>query len=553
MDDFVTRSGSRLAATAALLATLAAAAFAGCSGSTSAPLVTNPGVGSVPPDGGDTGTPPDAGVPDAGPPDAGPPDAGPPDAGAPDAGPPDAGPPPATGFRYGQPSPWPDENKVYGPAEGIQEWAVVGVTTDEKQNLWVATNTALYLMKPGEAVFKRYTSKDGLHLMDNPVLYENELLSQACGSRVETSTGAAADPGIMSLEGGAVDEVFVGYLGADEMTGSCDDPGVARHSGKVDRVRLKPDGTLQVDRLDLASIKEGMQYWHNRTVYRLVYDHGQIWGKPTHHGYLWVGANHGVDMIRTDTIRLPARDEWPEIANDEWMGDHVHAQVCFHAPCPLADVGNQRMGEWRGLAIAADGDVWQAGRWTAGKMRWNADPVLFVKRTGSQIFSFAFGDPYPGNPPVFLPPQEGDPVSLSAVAVTPDDTAWFGSRIMYGPVTCSADQIRLNQCPAPEANYGIASFKSPQGFTYYAPSQLGMSEPAVQDIVALPDGRLVLAGPSTGLVIYDPATGTHVTIRAGQGIPDDHVWSMELDDMVVPPALHVATAGGAAVIRVFPR
>jgi len=31
------------------------------------------------------------------------------------------------------------------------------------------------------------------------------------------------------------------------------------------------------------------------------------------------------------------------------------------------------------------------------------------------------------------------------------------------------------------------------------------------------------------------------------------VLAMELDDMVVPPALHVATAGGAAVITVFPK
>jgi hypothetical protein len=79
-----------------------------------------------------------------------------------------------------------------------------------------------------------------------------------------------------------------------------------------------------------------------------------------------------------------------------------------------------------------------------------------------------------------------------------------------------------------------------------------MSEQAVQDIVALPDGRIVLAGPSTGLVFYDPATRQRVAMRAGQGIPDDRVTQLELDTMVDPPALHVSTFGGAATIRVFP-
>jgi hypothetical protein len=121
------------------------------------------------------------------------------------------------------------------------------------------------------------------------------------------------------------------------------------------------------------------------------------------------------------------------------------------------------------------------------------------------------------------------------------------------PPQCSAVQIAANTCMAPDANYGIASYKAPQGFTYYTPSQVGMAESGVQDVVALPDGRVVFAGTSTGLVFYDPATNTNVTMRSGQGIPDDHILAMELDDMVVPPALHVATWGGAAVIRVFPR
>jgi hypothetical protein len=221
------------------------------------------------------------------------------------------------------------------------------------------------------------------------------------------------------------------------------------------------------------------------------------------------------------------------------MGDHLHAHVCFHAACPIDTEGDQRMGDWYGLAIAPDGDLWTAGRYTAGKIRW--DPLgpyhWQHDRTGAEAFSEAFGDPYPGNPPVFHPPLEGDPVSLTAVAVTPDDTVWFGNKVFFA----GEDQ-----------NYGIASFRSGRGFTYHDPLDLGMAEPDVQDIVALPDGRLVFAGPNSGLVFYDPATGARRTMRAGEGIPDDHVLQLEVDTMVSPPALHVSTRGGAAVLRVLP-
>ena len=55
-----------------------------------------------------------------------------------------------------------------------------------------------------------------------------------------------------------------------------------------------------------------------------------------------------------------------------------------------------------------------------------------------------------------------------------------------------------------------------------------------------------MAGPNSGLVVWDPVTGKHFAIRAGGGIPSDQVYRLEVDTMVDPPALHVATAGGAA-------
>jgi hypothetical protein len=437
-------------------------------------------------------------------------------------------PPPAP--QFGGPGPWPIENRTYGPADGILEAPVVGASTDEAQNLWVATNTALYLLRPGAGTFRRYSSADGLHLMDNP----DRIREDYCNSTAVVN-GAAYPPGISTIVGGAADEVFVGYYGADEMNGDCTDPPEARHSGKIDRVRLEASGALEVTRFDLASAGFGMQYWHDRTIRRLVYDHF------THPHTLYAGTNHGVVLLLPDRYRPPNPGEWSGFPILEYMGDHLHVAVCFHEACPVGREGNQRMGDWFGLAIAPDGDLWTAGRWAAGKIRWDPlGPLHWVHRAGAEAFSEAFGDPYPGNPPVFYPPLEGDPVTLSAVAVTPDDAVWFGNRIVYGP-------------ESGERNYGIASFRSGHGFTYYWPTDVGMSEVDVQDIVALPDGRLVFAGPGTGLVFYDPATGASRPMRAGQGIPDDRVTQLEVDTMVDPPALHVSTFGGAAVIRVFPR
>jgi hypothetical protein len=161
---------------------------------------------------------------------------------------------------------------------------------------------------------------------------------------------------------------------------------------------------------------------------------------------------------------------------------------------------------------------------------------------GGAAFTMGFGDPYPTGPnaegyegePVFKVVQEGDFVQLSGVTVCPDGKPWFSS---MGPQNGTT--------------HTVARWAGHHFDTWDA-TALGLGENQVKDIVCLPDGRVVLAGPSTGLVFYDPATNTSKTVRAGQGIPNDHVIHLELDRMTNPPSLHVATAGGAAVLRVMP-
>jgi len=422
------------------------------------------------------------------------------------------------------PGPWPVANVTYGSADGIQETPVVGLSTDAAQNRWLATNAALYLLKPGETRFRRFDARDGLHLSGNPVRYCDSDFTG--GDRACPIFGAAVPPGIRTIAGGGSGEVFVGYYGRSAGAGDWTDPD--RHSGKVDRVRLAPDGSLQVDRMDLVS-SVSAQFWENRRIERLLYDHARR--------ELYAGTNHGVDRLQPDAFRNPKPGEWFLAPTREWLSDHLHPRVCFHKACTGDESKDTQMiGDWRGLALAPDGDLWVAGKWTAGKIRWTQQLSQWHARIGADTFAIAFGDPYDAatgrNPPVFRPPREGDPVDLSAVTVAKDGTVWFAS----GPQSSSSRA------------YGIASWDG-KAFRYFDPIRdAGLPESNVRDLVALTDGRLAVASFSA-LVLWDPAAGRHTAVG---GIPGGSIQMLELDRRVAPATLHVATEQGAAALRVLP-
>jgi hypothetical protein len=450
--------------------------------------------------------------------------------------------------------PWPTGNVTYGAADGIRETPIVGISTDESQNLYVATGAALYVRTAQASSFTRFASADGLHLpghdMDHcydPAGGNNGLL-QPCPSSDADSAG------ISEIVGGGPNEVLVGYWGHEDFNlgnlpdgtpidGTSSDPW--RHTGKVDRVRLRLDSAgnpagIDVVKLDVLSTNSN-EFWHNRTVERMIYDHF------THPHELYVGFNHGVDKLTPDLWAEPDPKTWFLNSYAAWMSDHLHPQVCLHATCTGEGSDTQMLGDWRGLAIDAKGDLWVGGRWAAGKIgyvRSNADWYNNPRADKSHAISPAFGDGYNSSlcgtstAPVFCPPQEGDPVNISATAVTPDGKIWWGSGTLFGD-------------PA-DVPYGLASFDG-RRFTYFTPASVGLSEDTVRDLIALPDGRLVIASLNTGLVIWNPTSGQHTAIRAGQGIPSDRIYRMELDTMVSPPVLHVATASGAASIRAFPQ
>jgi hypothetical protein len=544
---------------------VAALVFVGCSGGNQV-TPTDPGKTVSPDLGPDAGPPsqPDSGPvivlpqPDAGPPgtDAGTPgDAGTPDdAGTPgDAGtPPDGGTP--TGSGFGGPGPWPMGNVTYGAADGIQESPVVGMSTDESQNLWVATNAALYLMTPGSTHFMRFDASAGLHLPGHDMAHCYDPGSNGRnpsgghnGYLSPCPTSDADGPGISEIVGGGPNEVLVGYWGHEDFTlgnlpdgtpidGTSSDPW--RHTGKIDRVRLQANGTVEVVKFDVSSTNAN-EFWHNRTVQRMIYDHFK------HPHELYVGFNHGVDKISPDLWAEPDPTQWFLTSEGAWMSDHLHPEVCQHATCTSEGSETLMLGDWRGLAIDAKGDLWVGGRFAAGRIRYTASNADWYNtpRADGPAINPGFGDGYnaslcgTGLSPVFCPPEEGDPVNISAATITPDGMIWWGSGTLFND--------------SRDVPYGMANWDG-HHFNYFTLGSVGLNEANVRDLVALPDGRLVIAGINTGLVFWNPATGARVPMHAGQGIPSDRIYRLELDTMVDPPVLHVATAGGAASIRVFP-
>jgi hypothetical protein len=107
-------------------------------------------------------------------------------------------------------------------------------------------------------------------------------------------------------------------------------------------------------------------------------------------------------------------------------------------------------------------------------------------------------------------PQEGDVVSIQAAAVAGDGRVWFASGR-----TTTRDTPR-----------GLAVWAG-KTFQYFDPMRdAGLGDADVRDLIALPDGRLVLAGTTSGMVFWNPQTGAHTALR-GPDLPDDHVFRLE--------------------------
>jgi hypothetical protein len=471
----------------------------GCRKASEPPVVTSEPVADA---GALSGVPAtDSGTPDVG-------DAGAPDAGAIDAGPVDAGTDPHRigGLGLG---PFPSNPLViYGSAQGLLE-APISASVDEGENLWVVTERALYLLQPGAKVFRRYTAQDGLHY----------------------GPGYTDPPDITLVEGGTKGECFVGYFARDTNSSMFKDAHMWTdpwaHKGKMDQVLVQPDGTLKVNRYDLRNSNDG-HYYETRTITSMVYDHFQ------HPGNLYVGSNHGITrIIPAKYYPPPHLDTDPFNTWDErqWYADHVHPHTCIGGPC--TDPNRvMTFGDWFGLTLAADGRLWMGGLTNGGAL-W------FKEKLEDWVQSWKPVNPFSPSfewPPVFLPPDMGDPVNIRGVAVTPDGMVWFAS----GEVENWRGRT-----------YGIAAYDG-RLFTYFDPTALGAIEYNILEVQALADGRLVLGFPDSGLLVWQPGDSKGRRITQRDGLPGERIGRMSQDQMHDPPLLLVPTDGGLAVFRQLP-
>jgi hypothetical protein len=383
------------------------------------------------------------------------------------------------------------------------------VSTDEAQNLWAVSHTALYLLRPGQSTFRRYTAADGLNIAN------------------------AASPGIMNVAGGHANEVFVGYNGAD-VSGLPQANGDPAHDailkkGGIDHVSLNADGTLTVVHPDVHSddyvvttngvTETDFSYYEDRGTRRMLYDH------HFHPGSLFVGWNHGVnrfDWGTTDPItHLP-------------YADHVHPIVTSQTSGGVTEW----MGEWRGLALdpTHSGMLWMGGQYTGGALNWTAGlyPWTCQRQSCNPANNFyrAWAKAY--GTPLFPVQNDGDSMNIRAAAVTSDGTVYFASGPQWNP---PFDPV-----------YGVAVVTG-WSLTYLDPiSDLHLPSKQLMDMVAMPDGTLAFAVLDAGLFRYNPTT--HQTFQV-TGVPN-HINMLYLDTTVSPAALYAATDQGFTVVRDSP-
>ena len=440
-------------------------------------------------------------------------DAGPADAGPADAGPADAGPPPPDPHRVGGLGlgPWPAAPiTVYGSAQGLLE-APISASTDEAENIWVVTGRALYLLRPGDKTFRRYTAADGLHV----------------------GPGWTEPPDFTLVTGGRAGECFVGYYAHDthyppDKDAHTDLDPVA-HLGKMDQVRLNPDLTVQVNRYDFHN-SNNWHFFETRTVMSFVYDHFQ------HPGELYVGSNHGITRVQPAKFRLPSTSQErsdPTAVELEYYADHVHPVVCDVGSCNGSDTDHVVFGDFFGLTLADDGRLWMAGLTSAGAIRWTT-ALQFWRNSWEPDNPFVPAMPGKGANSVF----DATYINLRAVAVTLDGTVWFAS-----------GEVESWRGPT----FGLAAWRdeTPYQRKFVDPRSIGAPDFNVLEMVAW-DDKLVLGFPSTGLLVWKPGEARGKRLGIKEGLPGEAIGRMSLDRMVDPPQLLVPTEGGLAVLRSLP-
>jgi hypothetical protein len=391
--------------------------------------------------------------------------------------------------------PWPlDDLVIYNAAHGLgaDGESIIDANSDDGQNIWAASHDSLYIMKPGDASFTRFTVADGLTIVPFTDAYDNSTSSF-----------------ITAIAGGAAGQVYVGYNGYETTGDPYRDPENIKQLGNGDDFRLGSDGHLQKTRLLFrCDAERGAGCWENRSPRRIQYVHSGVAA-----GHSFWGFNHGVSHVLGDDF-----------------GDHVHPEI-WYAPSTPGGQPTEKLGEFYGIATDSAGNCWMAGRYGIGLQPWNPRPnggPLSETNTNDQWVSGRFihaftvdtADHSVGEPagPFVTPGYRED---NWGAAVGPGHVLWLARTGAFG------------------ADGGLMSWDPrTQGFQSWPQAPRDLS-----DIQADPDGTLWLVS-GKALYRFDPASGSLQGFPGVSGVT--RIW---IDTTVTPRALYVSMDSGVAVIR----
>jgi hypothetical protein len=350
--------------------------------------------------------------------------------------------------------------QFYGPQNGGPR-NVYGVTSDPGGNVWVAGGEdGLFLLKPGANQFRQYAMADGLR----PFGY---------------MPNGGTPPGtpfakVISVTGGPVNTVFVGYEGKPPAPGQfdCDsnwfyprpDPSIYK-SGDADRVTLQPNDKISVVHYDIftgpGQIPEEPEGREKLcTIRRMAYHAG------THS--IWFGANHGFAWGDANFAGPGPTCSGPDYGKYICTGIYEHSHPAING---FADEARTSIilltGEYYGMSADNAGDVWIGG--------------------GIRSAKFRYATVHSGGPPDYFA---------------------AGAEMECNTQQCIARRIDVWPDKVGEPDIPRPSDRVANGFPSWCTVTSCPSDDDVSDMAAMPDGSVWIGSFSLGLAHYIPGQAT---------------------------------------------
>ncbi|HZS40131.1 MAG TPA: hypothetical protein VFF06_25045 [Polyangia bacterium] len=273
--------------------------------------------------------------------------------------------------------PWPTADvTLYGAAQGLSG-TILDSSADDAQNIWAASADTLYVLRPGQTMFQKFTAADGLHIQP-----------------FTDPDGNPAVTNITAVAGGHANEAFVGYYGY-ESDNRLTDTVANEKLGQADKITLNANGTIAVLRYEFRCDHGQDWCWENRSVRRMLFAHQGVAA-----GHLFIGFDHGVSHVFNDHF-----------------GDHIHCETWYHYPDGHT---TEKIGEQYGLALFPNGDLLEGSAYCVGRQMWSPDPPTWVDNG----FTWAFTTYDPSHSLDVAADYRED---QRGAAITPDGVTWFAS------------------------------------------------------------------------------------------------------------------------------